>query len=766
MLLTPMPAAASVVINEIMYHPPDDDESKEYIELHNTGATTVSLAGWSLADAVTYTFPVGQTLQPGGYLVVAKSIASFHARYPASTATVIGNYGGQLSNGGETILLYDTSATLVDRVAYDDAGYWPEAADGGGASLELIHPGLDNNVAHSWAASSPSETPGFRNSCYAANPPPFLVFPRHSPAVPRPSDPITVTVRAYDNSAVVWVECSYKDEATSPPFTQRAMLDDGLHGDGAAGDGVYGTTLPPQPQGRILEFYMRAFDDTLQARAIPPSAPAANFLLQVDGQAVMTTSPVYRIIMKAADHATLHDPVNRLSNVLRNATFICGDEIYYTVGVRLRGKGSRSAARKSYRVQFTPQEPYHGIENMNLNAQWIRCQFLDMDLMRRAGIPAPATQYAYLIFKYQDKNTYYLYDGVPSGEPNLLMMGWRIQMQDINKDFLRQWFPGRFDGNLYRGVYVSATEQADLTYYGPDKNRYRRAYEKHTNEAADDFSDVIRLCDVFTNTPDTSFTAAMHQYINHEEWLRFWACLAMMNIEETDIYNTRGDDYYMYFEPNGTSLPRPVLLPWDLDSANLHPTQTIFACTLPRVQRFIENPDFTPKYFYYIQEMLDHHYRLDIMLPLIQSVAPYYGFETSPASGVARDTLTIPQLTSYVTARIAYLESVISRQLTVQVSGAQKIGNLYVAAQPTVQLSGRGLTALTRRVRVNGHNAGYQSLTGNWGSYTLSLQPGLNTVVVDCLTTAGAVATSRTLQIVYDTSPSAAVHRWQQYPPE
>jgi nucleotide-binding universal stress UspA family protein len=126
-----------------------------------------------------------------------------------------------------------------------------------------------------------------------------------------------------------------------------------------------------------------------------------------------------------------------------------------------------------------------------------------------------------------------------------------------------------------------------------------------------------------------------------------------------------------------------------LDEANLNPTETIFACTLPRVKRFIENPDYTPKYFYYIQQMLDHHFTLDIMLPKIQSLAPYAGFETSPASGVPADTLSLTALTNYVQTRITFLESLISRELTVNVVGASRVGNEYLAFQPTVTLSGR-----------------------------------------------------------------------------
>jgi spore coat protein CotH len=748
------PAGAAVVINEIMYHPASGNENEEYFELYNTGPGTVTFTGWRLSG-VGYTFPAGKTLAANRYLVIAKSVAAFHARYPASTADVIGDYPGNLNNDGEQLTLYDAAASIVDAVHYRDNGYWPREADGDGSSLELINPYLDHSAAHSWAASLPGGTPGLLNSRYQADPAPFLVKPHHSPAVPHSTDPIAITVHAYDNSAVSSVTLFYRDDPSGGSFSQAVMLDDGGHGDGAAGDGIFGTVLPPpHPQGTIMEFWMRATDNTGHTTDIPTTAPIANFMLQVDNQDYSATSPTYRVVMKRDDDYLLHSR-SILSDVLLNATFITGDEIYYNVGVRFRGKGSRGAVRKSYRVQFKNEEPFHGIENMNLNGSWIRSQFIDMDLFQRAGVPASDTQFAYLVFKYNDKNTYYRYDGTPATEPDLETMGWRVQVEDVDEDFLRNKFPGHSNGNLYRGTYPSGSSlSADFSYWGPDKELYRPYYDKHTNKAADDFSDVIRLCNIFTNTPDASFTPTVQQYIVPDEWMRFWAAHAVVNTDEYNITNVRGDEYFIYFDP--ATLPpiaKALLIPWDFQM-NLSPTETIWKCTLPKVKRFCENPDFTPKYFYYIQEILDHTYTLDIMLPKIQALAPYHGWETSPATGIGRDTMTITEMTNYVRLRIAYLESVISRELTVNLVGAVNLGNEYLALQPTVTLNGRGVTAYTRWVTVNGHNANYQNLTGNWGDYVVNLNLGLNTVVVDCLTTAHAVVARKTFTIRYAGLPT------------
>ncbi len=148
-----------VVIHEIMYHraplsqegEPATERTEEWLELINRGAAEVDLGGWQLVDAVGYEFPEGTTLAPGGYLVVASDAESLREAYP--DITVLGNYTGRLGNRGDRILLLDALGNPADEVRYHDGGRWPDAADGGGSSLELRDPWAGNTAAEAWAAS-------------------------------------------------------------------------------------------------------------------------------------------------------------------------------------------------------------------------------------------------------------------------------------------------------------------------------------------------------------------------------------------------------------------------------------------------------------------------------------------------------------------------------------------------------------------------------------------------------------------------------------
>src|SRR5947207_3053928 len=82
-------AEAGVVISEIMYHPVEkaafdvngdpvmdlSGDVHEYVEIHNAGVASVSLAGWKLGGGISFTFPANANIAAGQYLVVAKDPA-------------------------------------------------------------------------------------------------------------------------------------------------------------------------------------------------------------------------------------------------------------------------------------------------------------------------------------------------------------------------------------------------------------------------------------------------------------------------------------------------------------------------------------------------------------------------------------------------------------------------------------------------------------------------------------------------------------------
>ncbi|BBO36039.1 lamin tail domain-containing protein [Lacipirellula parvula] len=140
----------AVVINELHYNPEDNTSQEEFIELYNTGATAVDLSNWAFTDGIEYTFAPGQQIAAGGYLVIAQSPATILAEFGVNS---IGPYTGGLSSDGELVELRNAQGQIIDQVDYKVSFPWPIAADGNGASMELINPALDNNLGSSWRPS-------------------------------------------------------------------------------------------------------------------------------------------------------------------------------------------------------------------------------------------------------------------------------------------------------------------------------------------------------------------------------------------------------------------------------------------------------------------------------------------------------------------------------------------------------------------------------------------------------------------------------------
>lgn len=149
-----------IVINEIMFYPPSDELEGEFIELFNRGDREVDLSGWRFSRGPNFTIPEGTRIRPGGYVVCAASAAKVRSVY--GDVLVVGDFQGRLANRGEPIELVDQFGNPADRVDYSFGGDWPEWAHGGGSSLELVNPWLDNSAPSAWRDSDESGKAAFK----------------------------------------------------------------------------------------------------------------------------------------------------------------------------------------------------------------------------------------------------------------------------------------------------------------------------------------------------------------------------------------------------------------------------------------------------------------------------------------------------------------------------------------------------------------------------------------------------------------------------
>ena len=143
-------------------------EHEDWVEIYNNSSETVDLSLWQLKDENDdhiFTIPLKTMLMPDQYIVFCKDTIKFIELFP-NVEFYYGDLGFGLSGASDQIRLFDSTGTLADTVEYDDDLPWPTIADGGGPTLELKNPSLDNADWESWSPSQGNGTPGALNSTF------------------------------------------------------------------------------------------------------------------------------------------------------------------------------------------------------------------------------------------------------------------------------------------------------------------------------------------------------------------------------------------------------------------------------------------------------------------------------------------------------------------------------------------------------------------------------------------------------------------------
>ena len=152
----------SLVISGINYNPGEDEafpesDDQEFIEITNTGTTTVDLTGFYLSElGVSYQFPAESTIDAGEKIYLASNLSVFEEKY---TITPFDQFVRNMSNSNQNLVLSDAFGNRVDEVHYYDGNPWPNA-DGNGNFLKLTDTTLDNSLASSWTAADQNTLSG------------------------------------------------------------------------------------------------------------------------------------------------------------------------------------------------------------------------------------------------------------------------------------------------------------------------------------------------------------------------------------------------------------------------------------------------------------------------------------------------------------------------------------------------------------------------------------------------------------------------------
>lgn len=765
---------AQVRINELMYHPASQLPTEEFIELQNAGTNSVDLLGWRLTKGVGFTFSNSVVLPSGGFLLVVADTNAFAAKYPGVT-NYVGNWTGTLNNSDETVRLEDNLGATSDEIDYADEGdyavrvrgeldyshrgwTWLAEHDGLGKSLERINPALTGKNGQNWAASTVTNgTPGSANSTATNNIPPIISDVAHYPAVPASTNPVTITAQLTDEQVTgLTATLSWRDVSTTSPgtFASVAMFDDGLHGDGLAGDRLFGAVLSPNTNGAVIDFYITATDAQGNSRSWPAPAletnsvpiQVCNALFQVDDSLTDVTRPSFRLVMAKADSDELAQisSSDSYSHAAFNGTFIATEngkaEVRYNCGLRNRGEGSRNANPPNYRVNVPSDRRWNGVNALNLNSQYTHSQIAGAAIAGSAGL---ATE--------QHRRVQLYVNGVERAKAGSPQYGSYVHQEAINADFAANHWPADGNGNLYRATWSSVLNghYGNLNYLGTNYLVYQtNGYTKNSNNSENDWTDLFHLTDVLSNTPNSNYWAAVQTVADVDEWVRYFAVFSLTGSEETSLGTGYGDDYTLYRGFTDTRF-RLVGHDWDTilgqgDSAG-NPNASIFRATsVATIARFLKHPEVAPRYYGELLYQLTNTFQPGRMADLLdQTLGDWV------PSG------TVAAMKTFATNRAAGVLAQIPQNISVNIPLAVLNGYPHTTS-PSVTLNGRSHAARTRSVLVSGVPSVWSAWEAGWTN-TVSLMPGINEILVQSLDADGTEFASTNVHVWYDDGSVATV---------
>lgn len=610
-LLAVLSAGAAPVINEIMYRPGTtypENTGLEFIEIHNPDTAAVDLSGWAITTAADYVFPAGTTLAAGGYVVVASNPTALKAA--TGLATVYGPWktGATLSNRGEDVTLSKPGSTAgtwetVDVVTYASEGdwstrtrdslggwSWTTGAHDGGKSLERRNPRLARDSGQNWGSSTPvGGTPGAVNSLYASNVAPLITQVKHAPAVPRSTDPVTISCRLDDESSAAALSATlYWRNATGTTagaFQSVAMSN--------PGNGSFAATLPAMADKTIVEFYVSASDGVYTRTWPAPTSEGqnANAAYQVDNEVVAGVSPVYRLIMTGAENAAYNSLSTSNPRSDRQFAFTlvvmrgADATIRYRSSLRFRGNSSRSYTIKPLRISMPTDDRWDGISDFTIGPRGAPWQYLAHKIQRAAGLVAADVSPV----EVRRNGVEY---AVTTG--STADYGKLVRVEEIDGDYVDNHWPDAVSGQIYRKTAV--TSWASTGAAPSDPEGIWSGWSKQNNSAANDWSDVMRFSSVWQAACAPHFTGATAGNVAAGNWdgtgftdaemaqlatvadldymARWLAIMTVIPNGEPNLSTGEDDDYAAAFINDGTNT-RMVLVPHDMDTTFGSGEQTV-----------------------------------------------------------------------------------------------------------------------------------------------------------------------------------------------
>ncbi len=556
----------------------------------------------------------------------------------------------------------------------------------------LIHSSAyHQRLARATALKLPSRlgTPGAPNSTRIPNAGPTFEGLAHVPVIPQPNEPVTVSVRIDDPDQVGSATLYYRVNPTLA-FTSIPMV--------AQSSGAWEGTIPGQAIGKVVQFYVVAEDGLGATTFAPSGGPDSRALYQVvDTQGTALSAHELRLIQLDTDRDFMLMPTNVISQGRVGGTVIYDEsEVFYDVGVRLRGTAASRArdgdAYISFNIQFPSTHLFRGVHGSvgidragRAPVVGHQDEIYILHMFERAGLPVHHTDLCYFI----SPQTLYTgtailqlggYDGTFVDEQ------YGVDGSTFNFDITYE--PSATVDGDFEGIKLPVPLQphilTDMQDLGDDKEQYRVPFSLRTGERRDDFTGIMRLCKAM-GAPQPQFDADIGSALDVEEALRVTALTILCGI---------GDIYFSATPalPHNCRIYTPAdggaaqFLPWDMDFVfTQSATASIFPTSTYNISKFMNNPATRRFYLSQVQELLDTVFNPTYMTPWLERYGNVVGQDYSSAS-------------AYITSRSNSARSQLPAEVPFDITSNS--GEDFAAETNYVMLTGNGWLDI-REIEVN-----------------------------------------------------------------
>jgi spore coat protein CotH len=283
-----------------------------------------------------------------------------------------------------------------------------------------------------------------------------------------------------------------------------------------------------------------------------------------------------------SDWATLRQ--NYLDNTYYPAQFRWRNITLADVGVRQRGRSSRSSVKPNLKIdfdRFEESQKFLGLKSTTLKANNADASMMkeriSMMLFDRMGIPTPRETY-----------TRVYVNGDFFGFYNLI--------ESMDKDFLRRVF-NEDAGYLYEWK-PSGEGKYGFEFLGDDPAAYSPVhFDPITHEKDPDPKPIVDMVRAINQTPDAEFIEAVSKYLDIRQFLKHVAVEAFLAEYDGILGEPSGMNNFHVYRFAGTT--KFMFTPWDKDLTFIGTERSVLTGTADNVlmRRLMNSPEYRAFFF-------------------------------------------------------------------------------------------------------------------------------------------------------------------------